>query len=86
MAEHKDKTKPEAATDPAVGVDALVSGDDGQKVEITFITAKGAAFIWISEHIKPLWLRDIILGMTPHIPVWVFSALGFRGYKPDWSR
>ena len=50
-----------------------------QNVIVTGITAKGMAYLWIANHVKPRWLRDCILEATFCMPIWVFKAIGFSG-------
>ena len=48
-----------------------------KRVIVTGITAKGMAYLWIADHVRPIWLCKAVLAATRPIPVWIFRAIGF---------
>ena len=47
------------------------------KVIVTGITAKGMAYLWIADHVRPIWLCNAVLAATRRLPLWIFRAIGF---------
>ena len=47
------------------------------RVIVTGITAKGMAYLWIADHVRPMWLCKAVLAATRRLPLWIFRAIGF---------
>lgn len=62
-----------------------VKEQEAVPAKITRVTAKGEAFIWIYQRVKPEWLRNWLMDMTRFIPERVFRLLGFRGRSVEFA-
>lgn len=54
--------------------------NDCAHIVVTSITSKGMAYLWVADHIRPEWLKNLLLKVIHKCPLWVFKLIGIKPF------